>query len=114
MTSSLLSTDVVVVGAGPAGCTAAETAAELGVNVVLLEEHSVPGLPVFCGEAVSYETLVAAGLKPEPPIINQSIRKANVYAPNGKCITISKDYLGYTINRDVFDGLLADRAVAAG
>jgi digeranylgeranylglycerophospholipid reductase len=114
-TSSFLSADVVVVGAGPAGCTAAKTAAELGANVILLEEHSLPGLPVFCGEAISHETLVAAGLKPEPPIVNEPIRKANIYAPNGKHVTISTDkVLGYTINRDIFDGLLADKAVAAG
>lgn len=114
-TPSRLSTDIVVVGAGPAGCTAAKTAAELGANVVLLEEHSVPGLPVFCGEAISAEVLAAVGLKPESPIVNEPIRKANIYAPNGKCVTISTDrVLGYTINRDIFDGLLADKAVASG
>ena len=114
-TPSFISTDIVVVGAGPAGCTTASTAAELGANVLMLEEHPLPGLPVFCGEAISHETLVAAGLKPEPPIINEPINKANFYAPNGKRITISTDrVLGYTINRDIFDGLLADKAVATG
>jgi len=114
-TPSIISTDIVVVGAGPAGCTTASTAAELGANVLMLEEHPLPGLPVFCGEAISHETLVAAGLKPEPPIINEPINKANFYAPNGKRITISTDrVLGYTINRDIFDGLLADKAVATG
>jgi len=114
-TPSIISTDIVVVGAGPAGCTTASTAAELGADVLMLEEHPLPGLPVFCGEAISVETLVAAGLKPEPPIINEPIRKANFYTPNGKHVTISADkVLGYTINRDIFDGLLADKAVATG
>ncbi len=114
-TSSFLSTDVVVVGAGPAGCTAAKTAAEHGANVVLLEEHPSPGLPIFCGEAISVETLAAAGLKPEHRIINEPIRKMNIYTPNKKHLTISTDkVLGYTINRDVFDGLLADKAIATG
>ena len=114
-TPSIISTDIVVVGAGPAGCTTASTAAELGANVLMLEEHPLPGLPVFCGEAISHETLVAAGLKPEPPIINEPIMKANIYTPNGKRITISNDTVqGYTINRDIFDGLLADKAVATG
>ena len=115
ITPSFLSTDVVVVGAGPAGCTAASTAAELGADVLMLEEHTSPGLPVFCGEAITVETLAASGLKPEPPIINEPIRKADIYTPNGKHVTLSSDkVLGYTINRDIFDGLLADKAIATG
>ena len=101
-----------MVGAGPAGSSAAKAAAELGADVILLEEHPVPGLPVFCGEGVSVETLATAELKPEPPIINQTIRKTNIYTPNGKHITITNDW--YTINRDIFDNLLAEKAVAAG
>ncbi len=112
LSNAVLSTDVVVVGAGPAGSSAAKAAAELGADVILLEEHPVPGLPVFCGEGVSVETLIAVGLKPEPPIINQTIRKTNIYTPNGKHITITNDW--YTINRDIFDKLLAEKAVDAG
>lgn len=113
--ASIFTPDITVIGAGPAGCLAASTAAELGTDVLMLEEHPSPGLPVFCGEAISVETLAAVGLKPEPPIINQPMRKLNIYTPNGKHVTISTDKVrGYTINRDVFDGLLADKAVAAG
>jgi len=113
--ASIFSPDITVIGAGPAGCTTASTAAELGADVLMLEEHPLPGLPVFCGEAISAETLAAVGLKPEPPIINEPIRKMNIYTPNGKHVTVSTDrVLGYTINRDVFDGLLADKAVASG
>ena len=113
--ASIFTPDIAVIGAGPAGCTAASTAAELGADVLMLEEHPSPGLPVFCGEAISVETLAAVGLRPEPPIINQPIRKLNIYTPNGKHVTISTDKVrGYIMNRDVFDGLLADKAVAAG
>ena len=38
--------DVVVVGAGPAGSTAARTAAEAGLDVVLLEKRQEHILPV--------------------------------------------------------------------
>ncbi|GAG97580.1 unnamed protein product, partial [marine sediment metagenome] len=110
-----LSTDIVVVGAGPAGCMVAKTAAELGVNVLLLEEHPSPGLPVFCGEAISEKTLVEAGLCPETSIISQSIRKAHVYTPNGKQVTIENDRSrGYIINRHIFDARLSEDAVTAG
>ncbi|MFH1821879.1 MAG: FAD-dependent oxidoreductase, partial [Methanobacteriota archaeon] len=40
--------DIVVVGAGPAGCYTAKTAAENGAKVLLLDEHSTVGLPECC------------------------------------------------------------------
>ena len=40
--------DVVIVGAGPAGSTAAKAAAERGAKTILLEEHPQIGLPQHC------------------------------------------------------------------
>ncbi len=40
-------TDVVVVGAGPAGMTTASCLAESGVRVLLLDEHTAPGGQVY-------------------------------------------------------------------
>ena len=39
--------DLVVIGGGPAGLAAATTAAELGVNVTLIDEQSTPGGQIF-------------------------------------------------------------------
>jgi NADPH-dependent 2,4-dienoyl-CoA reductase/sulfur reductase-like enzyme len=43
----ILRADVVVVGAGPAGCTAALEAAAHGASVLLLDEHTTVGGPIW-------------------------------------------------------------------
>ncbi len=45
--------DVIVVGAGPAGSSAAKTAAKRGLRTILLEEHSQIGIPTHCSGAFS-------------------------------------------------------------
>ncbi len=47
-----LNCDVLVIGAGPAGSTAARFAARKGVSVILLERREKIGLPVRCAEYV--------------------------------------------------------------
>jgi digeranylgeranylglycerophospholipid reductase len=111
----LLSCDVAIVGAGPAGSAAARTAAERGSDVILLEEHRQVGLPNHCAEGLSLNGLKDAGVEPTPDIVSQKITKARVYVPNGKYLELtSTDWVGYTINRDVFDRVMSEMAVDAG
>jgi len=111
----LIDSDVVVVGAGPAGCLAAKTAASKGVHVVLLEEHAEIGAPVHCAEGLSLNGIRDAGLEPVKPIVSQKISRARVFAPNRSYVDLtSGDWVGYTLNRDVFDRTLGERAVKAG
>jgi len=110
-----ISSDVVVVGAGPAGSLAARTAAERGVNVLLLEEHPEVGLPVFCAEGLNIKGIEDAGLEAKPPIVSQVIHKARIYAPDKNYVELtSSKWEGYTLNRDAFDSALAEKAVMAG
>jgi digeranylgeranylglycerophospholipid reductase len=107
--------DVVVVGAGPAGSLAARVAAENDSKVLILEEHPVPGLPIYCAEGLSLQGIIDAGAEPKPPITCQEITKARVYVPNKTYVELtSKDWKGYNLNRDVFDRTLAENAVEAG
>jgi digeranylgeranylglycerophospholipid reductase len=110
-----LSSDIVVVGAGPAGSLAARTAAEKGVRVLLLEEHRKVGLPVHCAEGLSQQGIKEAGLDPKPPIVSQVIQRARIYAPDKNYIELGSNKLGgFTLNRDAFDSALAEKAVTAG
>ena len=45
-----IKTDVLIVGAGPAGSVAARYAAQKGVNVTVIERRREIGTPVRCGE----------------------------------------------------------------
>ena len=49
--------DVLVIGAGPAGSIAAKTAAEKGLDVLLIEKRQEIGDPVRCAEGVNKEYL---------------------------------------------------------
>lgn len=107
--------DVAVVGAGPSGSAAARAAADQGADVLLLEEHPEVGLPVNCAEGLSLSGLRDAGVEPKPGVVCQEITRARLYAPNRRYLELtSSDWVGYTLNRDVFDRILAEMAVDAG
>src|SRR2546430_13442753 len=46
--------DVIVVGSGPAGGTAARYAARRGLKVLLVDKRKEIGVPVQCGEYVAH------------------------------------------------------------
>lgn len=105
--------DLVVVGGGPAGTVAARTAAELGVNTVLLEKDRDFGIPVRCGEGIGLEQLPEF-IELSPKWIDNKLDKVRFYAPNGLQVPINLEEKGAIINRKVFDFELARLAAEAG
>lgn len=105
--------DVIVVGAGPAGSTAARLAAEGGAGVLLLEKDRDIGLPVRCAEGVGDK-----GLRSVVPVqerwISNVIKGVIFSAPNGEQVTVDSNEIGYVLNRKVFDYDLAEMAALAG
>jgi digeranylgeranylglycerophospholipid reductase len=107
--------DIVVIGAGPAGSSAAMNAAKAGLKVLMVEKRAEIGSPKRCGEGLSRSSLERMGFQPENAWIRRTILGASVYAPNGKKITIDyKGPEGWVIERKVFDKWLAQKAVEAG
>ena len=107
--------DVVVVGAGPVGSTAARHAALNGARVLLIEEHSSIGSPVGCTGLLSTRALAECEIQPSDEFVFNSVRGAFIHAPDGQCMPIDgKQTKAYVISRKNFDRNLAIMAVNEG
>ena len=106
--------DVIVVGAGPAGSTAARYAAAGGLSVLVLEKDRDVGYPVRCGEAVSHNGVIQF-IQPDERWIASKVTKFKMVAPNGTFIHPSLlDEYGYVLERRIFDYEVAKLAVNEG
>jgi len=114
--------DVVVVGAGPAGSTAARYAAAGGARTLLLERNDELGIPVRCGELLPSTATLKAMFPSVPDIeplfdfpdrcISRKISGLSLYSPSGKEYQLELDCC--SVGRAKLDGHLAAEAVSAG
>jgi geranylgeranyl reductase len=102
--------DVIVVGGGPSGATAAEDLARAGKRVALLDRA---GRIKPCGGAVPPRMIQDFDI-PDSQIVAR-INTARMISPTGRSvdIAIENGYVGM-VDREHFDAFLRDRAVAAG
>ncbi|MEA1908665.1 MAG: NAD(P)/FAD-dependent oxidoreductase [Euryarchaeota archaeon] len=105
--------EVVVVGAGPAGCLAAKYAAKNGAKTLIIEEHASIGSPVQCAGLLSVNAVSECEIVPDSRF--HPITGAFVYAPDGRRICISGGEIkAYVVDRRLFDRALAQDAVREG
>ncbi|MHC1579841.1 MAG: NAD(P)/FAD-dependent oxidoreductase [Candidatus Alkanophagales archaeon] len=111
--------DVVVVGAGPGGSTAARVAAEHGLDVLLIERNQEIGVPVRCAEGVSKRVRDFVSLPEE--CIAAEASGARIFSPDGTCVELSEKTarrglaeVGYVLERKLFDKYLARLAADRG
>jgi digeranylgeranylglycerophospholipid reductase len=120
--SQRIRVDVVVIGAGPAGSTAAEHAALGGTDVLVLERRPVIGEPVKCGEFMPH-------LEEMQGIFPKGEDLAPLFEVPGDLRSLETDVIrifspslrhwdvpfsGYSTDRNRFDQHLARRAEKAG
>jgi geranylgeranyl reductase family protein len=107
---------VTVVGAGPAGATAARRLAMAGQRVRLLDRRPFPR-PKPCGGGISLRVLSRFPyLEPElPRIATHTVRRLYLEGPEGRSTVIESDGpAALMIRRVEFDDLLVSLAVDAG
>ena len=102
--------DIIVIGAGPAGSSAARAAAQKGVRVLLIDRRQQIGTPVQCAEFVHGTISRYASFSSKCVI--QEIETMVTHLPDGKTQEMKSP--GCMLNRSLFDKELAASAILSG
>lgn len=116
--------DAIVVGAGPAGTSAAYVMAKAGLNVLLIERGEYPGSKNVMGGVLyrhQMDEIIPGFYKEAPlerPIVEQRfwmMGEESVFTSGYKGLEWSKEpYNNFTVLRAKFDQWYANKAVEAG
>lgn len=112
--TSNLSAEVLIVGAGPAGCAAAITLAQAGVDVLLIDQHDFPRDKV-CGDGLIPDAMAALqALGVSQTVMQAATRVKGVmcHGPRGGSLRIPSELA--VLPRQTLDACLFDRAQAVG
>ena len=112
--------DVAIVGAGPAGSTAAYVLAKLGLNVIIIDKSSFPR-EKLCGGLLSSKSvrLLEKIFDETEESLNKKIINfsSNIFQVMFKEKTLAKYYSKtptYFVERTVYDNFLLDKAISSG
>jgi menaquinone-9 beta-reductase len=106
--------DVVIIGAGPAGATAAIHLARQGHDVLLLDKDDFPRDKV-CGDGLIPDTIAAlkrADLYTQVQALGFETALGTVYSPSRIAFDVPGQFI--TLKRLVFDDLVLKKAIASG
>jgi digeranylgeranylglycerophospholipid reductase len=114
--------DVVVVGSGPAGATAARFAARGGASTLLVDQRPELGHPVQCGEFLptpaelsdlfACPEVIAEAFAVPPETVLQEVRELVCVSPLGR--RFRSPLAGYVVSRRAYDKRLALDAEGEG
>lgn len=104
--------DVAIIGAGPAGGSAAIHAAKKGLKTIVVEEHASVGDPVHCGECLSEIAELRVNMKFPKEVIALPVKGVNVIFPDSHKVKLTE--AGYVLEKHAFEKWLASEAQNAG
>lgn len=102
--------DVIVIGAGPAGSSAARAAARRGLSVLLVDKRAEVGRPVQCAEYVS--RLILQEVPVPRACVAHGTTHLRTHLPSGREHVMAAP--GFILHRALFDKHLAIEAARAG
>jgi geranylgeranyl reductase family protein len=105
-----LSYDLLIVGAGPAGTTAAKIASEKGIHTLIIEKKACVGSPVQCAEHIP--KLLIHQVNFHSRYIAQEIATMMTCMPDGEIVETKAP--SFIIDRSLFDKGLALDAISNG
>ena len=113
-----LAYDVLVVGCGPAGATAARLASKSGGSVCVVDGRQEIGNPVRCAELAGYGLLGILGQKLPDACVGARPKAGLLIGPKGERVALAGKLAqglgGLVIHREVFDQHLARLAARDG
>ncbi|MBI5226399.1 NAD(P)/FAD-dependent oxidoreductase [Candidatus Micrarchaeota archaeon] len=93
--------DVLIIGAGPAGGSAAWHCSKSGLKTMVLEEHQAIGEPVHCGECLSQVACDRMGWILPPEAIAMPVKGVRVIFPGNKTTKLTEE--GYVLEKHRFE-----------
>ena len=105
--------DLIVVGAGPAGSSAARTASKLGLETLLLEKENFPRNKL-CGGGVTPKVLKLFDFQLPEELIECAPRSTRIHVGKSTFSFQTNSPLVYMTSRINFDKFLAEKASEAG
>jgi len=113
-----IDTDVLVIGGGPVGCTAARFASLGGARSLIVEKRSEIGSPVRCGEGIAPDIFHEIGIMKDSRWVRNTVDGARFISPAGHMWVIEgeavSEEVGLVIDRDKFDKVMALKALDTG
>ena len=104
--------DVLIIGAGPGGGSAALHAARAGLSVIVVEADPGVGVPVHCGECLSHLAVENLDLEIPEEVIALDCKGIRVIFPDGTDKLLTEP--GYVLEKHLFEKWLIEEATIAG
>ncbi|MBE5847859.1 MAG: geranylgeranyl reductase family protein [Lachnospiraceae bacterium] len=107
---------VVIVGAGPAGVSAAYHLAKKGVNCCLIDKCTFPRFKL-CGGLLTEKTinlLKEYNFDDWESVIKNKVNKVNIFSKGNRIVTVETKRYFYLVDREEFDNWLLNKYIKLG